>query len=941
MGSSWDKVGTFWFQFCNKEFAYIWQIFRDLIRVGLYNKDMAQTNTAPAKPLTPMMTQYMAIKEAHPDCLLFYRMGDFYELFFDDAVTASAVLDIALTKRGKTDDTDIPMCGVPWHSHEGYLARLIKAGHRVAICDQTETPEQAKERAKREGLPTSKTLVNRDVIRIVTPGTLTEDNLLDARASNYLACLVSKHGTCGLSWLDLSTGEFYAQSCDPKNLSGILERIGANEILVSDSLIQNPDLFETFMPWDRQLTTQGDSLFDQGNAHTRLKTLYNVETLDAFGSFDPQALTAAGVLIDYATRTQKGSLPHIRPLQSVMTGSVMEIDAATRRNLEITQTMNGERKGSLLHTIDRTVTAAGGRALTARLASPSTDIDTITSRLNEIECLIENHNVRDTLRDVLKSVPDMERALSRLTVGRGGPRDVQSIKIGLTAAENMRGILLAQKNNLAPLQSLSDQLTLSHDETHFLDRLNRALAEDLPFLARDGGFIAKGYSAELDNQRALRTDSKSVMAKMQAEYAERTGVSTLKITHNNVLGYFIEVTAKHADKLMVHGNDNQQLADDNPFVHRQTLANVVRFTTPELSTLESKIAKASETALAIELEIFNQLVTDITRLANDITVKAQALAQLDIAAAFATLAIEDNYTRPTLTNDTTFTISKGRHPVVETALRKDNNQAFAANDCALDGADQLWLLTGPNMAGKSTFLRQNALIAILAQCGSYVPASSATIGIVDKVFSRVGASDDLARGRSTFMVEMVETAAILNQATDKSLVILDEIGRGTATFDGLSIAWATLEYLHGQIKCRGLFATHYHELTRLTATLNRLSPHAMAVKEWKGDIIFLHEVIKGAADQSYGVHVAKLAGLPSPVIARARQVLDQLQKSESSGTLAKLADDLPLFSTVVQTSAETAEKEAMEALAQMVNDIDPDSLTPREALDLIYKLKSV
>lgn len=887
------------------------------------------------------MAQYTAIKEAHPDCLLFYRMGDFYELFFEDAVTASAVLDIALTKRGKTDDTDIPMCGVPWHSHEGYLARLIKAGHRVAICDQTETPEQAKERAKREGLPASKTLVNRDVIRIVTPGTLTEDNLLEARASNYLACLTFRHGQCGLAWLDLSTGEFFAQCCDPKNLSGTLERIHANEILVSDTLIQNPDFFEIFMPWEKHLTTQADSLFDQGNAQTRLKNLYNIETLDAFGSFDPQALTAAGVLIDYATRTQKGALPHIRPLQSVLTGSVMEIDAATRRNLELTQTMTGERKGSLLHTIDRTVTAAGGRALAARLASPLTAIDTITQRLDEIGCLTDAASVRSSLRDTLKSVPDMERALSRLTVGRGGPRDMQSIRAGLESAISLRTMLLEQAKILAPLKVIAEHLTFTPDEGYFLDRLQKALADDLPFLARDGGFIAKGYAIELDNQRALRTDSKSVMAKMQADYAARTGVSTLKITHNNVLGYFIEVTAKHADKLMVHGNDNDRLAEDNPFVHRQTLANVVRFTTPELSTLESKISKASEIALAIELEIFKQLVDDVTRLADGIAAKAQAMATLDIAASLATLAVEENYTRPTLIDDTSFTITKGRHPVVEAALRKDNNQPFAANDCALDREDQLWLLTGPNMAGKSTFLRQNALIAILAQCGSYVPAESATIGIVDKVFSRVGASDDLARGRSTFMVEMVETAAILNQATDKSLVILDEIGRGTATFDGLSIAWATLEYLHDHIKCRGLFATHYHELTRLAATLDRLSPHAMAVRTWKGDIIFLHEVIKGAADHSYGVHVAKLAGLPAPVITRAKQVLAKLEQSDVSGALATLADDLPLFSTAMETAAQDTKSETMEKLSQMVADIDPDCLTPREALDLIYKLKSV
>jgi DNA mismatch repair protein MutS len=712
------------------------------------------------------------------------------------------------------------------------------------------------------------------------------------------------------------------------------------KLSVSDALVQNPDLFEIFAQWDKIITTQPNSLFDANNAHSRLKSLYNIDTLDSFGMFDATALTAAGVLIDYATRTQKGTLPHICPLQSIMQGAHMDIDAATRRNLELTQTLTGTRKGSLLDTIDRTVTSAGGRLLAGRLNTPSTDITVINARLDAIDNLYAHHDIRAGFCDLLKSVPDMERALSRLTLGRGSPRDLKSIMDGLSAAEKLRGILMAHINQLPALKNISEGLKFSNEATQILDRLTRALGDDLPFLTRDGGFIREGYAPNLDEQRELRQNSKHIMAKMQAEYAATTGVSTLKITHNNVLGYFIEVTAKHADKLMVHGNDNQDLANDNPFVHRQTLANVVRFTTPELSSLESKIAKASEVALAIEIEIFNQLVSAITSLADEITDKAHHMAALDVACALGNLAREMDYVRPTLTNAMDFDIIGGRHAVVELAL-KSEGKSFAANDCGLQGVDQLWLLTGPNMAGKSTYLRQNALIAILAQCGSYVPAQSATIGIIDKVFSRVGASDDLARGRSTFMVEMVETAAILNQATEKSLVILDEIGRGTATFDGLSIAWATLEYLHDAVKCRGLFATHYHELTRLTTTLDRLSPHAMAVKEWQGDIVFLHEVVKGAADQSYGVHVAKLAGIPAPVIARSKQVLELLQQSETSGALAKLADDLPLFSAVIKDSENQSEKESYSKLKQELDAIDADSLTPREALDLIYRLKNL
>jgi len=867
-------------------------------------------------------------------------MGDFYELFFEDAITAAAICDIALTKRGKTDDTDIPMCGVPWHSHESYLAKLIREGHRVAICDQTETPEQAKERAKRDGLPVSKTLVNRDVVRIVTPGTLTEDHLLDARQSNYLSCLTYKRGLFGVSWLDISTGEFYAKSCDLKSLSGVLESISPNEILVSDDLIQNPDLFDIFALWEKEITCQSNSLFDISNAKVKLTELYNIDNLESFGEFSDLALNAAGALIDYATRTQKGALPHIRPLQSIMAHDVMDIDAATRRNLELTQTLSGTKKGSLLAVIDRTVTAAGGRALGARLSNPSTNIDLINGRLNQIDDFYNQNDIRDTLCDFLKSVPDIERSLSRITLLRGGPRDLNAIKTGLKAAENIRVILSAHSKTLPALSALADELIFSHDETSLLDRLTRALADDLPFLTRDGGFIREGYAPQLDIQKSLKSDSKQIMAKMQADYAAKTGVSTLKITHNNVLGYFIEVTAKHADKLMVHGNDNNQLASDNPFVHRQTLANVVRFTTPELSDLESKIAKASDIALAIELEIYNQLATDIQNIANGIIAKAQAMAQIDIAIALTNLAIDCNYTRPKLTADFDFNIEGGRHAVVEHALRREN-KTFAPNHSDLENDNQLCLLTGPNMAGKSTYLRQNALIAIMAQCGSYVPADAATIGIIDKVFSRVGASDDLARGRSTFMVEMVETAAILNQATSRSLVILDEIGRGTATFDGLSIAWSTLEYLHDEIQCRGLFATHYHELTRLTTTLSRLAPHAMAVKEWQGDIIFLHEVVKGAADQSYGVHVAKLAGIPAPVITRSKQILELLQASETSGALAQLADDLPLFSAVVKDTEHAKIMETNHQLQDELATIDPDTLTPREALDILYKLKKI
>jgi DNA mismatch repair protein MutS len=890
--------------------------------------------------LTPMMAQYMAVKESHPDCLLFYRMGDFYEMFFDDATSASKILDIALTKRGKTDGTDIPMCGVPWHSHESYLARLIRAGHRVAICEQIETPEQAKARAKREGTPSSKALVKRDVVRIVTPGTITEDHLLDARSSNYLTCLHVSRGQAAIAWFDLSTGHFFIQTTNINNLSSTLDRIQTNEILISESTSQNQDLFDIFAPFEQNITIQSNSLFDSKNANQLLCDLYKIDSLDAFGIFSTTEITAASALIDYATRTQKGSLPHIRPIIRYTNNNIMDIDGATRRNLELTQTMNGEKQGSLLSTIDRTLTASGGRLLNNYICAPSTILNDLKNRQDRISAIVSHSDLRETLKTILATVPDVERALSRLTIGRGGPRDMAAIRNGLIATESIRGLFLSHSELCSAFNELKQNLAFTSDETHFMDRLSQALSDDLPFLTRDGDFIASGFSTQLDEQRALTKDSKVVMAQMQANYVDRTGVSGLKIRHNNVLGYFIEVTAKHADQLMVMaGNDNSDLQSDNPFVHRQTLANVVRFTTPELSDLERKIAKASEVALAIEIELFNQFINDVQSLAISIGEKAIALAEIDVSYGLAILAYENDYIRPTLTNGLNFDIQGGRHPIVEHALRKTTDQSFAPNDCNLSDDQQLWLLTGPNMAGKSTFLRQNAIITLMAQIGSYIPAKSATIGLVDKIFSRVGASDDLARGRSTFMVEMVETAAILNQSTEKSLVILDEIGRGTATFDGLSIAWATLEYLHDVCQCRGLFATHYHELTKLTTTLNRLAPHSMAVKEWEGEIIFLHQVIKGAADHSYGVHVAKLAGLPVPVINRARQILDQLKTSETSGTLAKMADDLPLFSSVIENSKIQKSQQNDSSIRQAIENIDPDSLSPREALDLIYKLK--
>ncbi len=879
---------------------------------------------------TPMMAQYMTIKARYPDALLFYRMGDFFEMFHDDAVKAAETLDITLTKRGKSDGTDIPMCGVPFHSCEPYLAKLIRAGFKVAICEQSETPDQAKARAKKEGKPASKALVNRDVVRVVTQGTLTEDSLLDARESNYLAALTEVGGQYGLAWLELSTGSFTVQPCFETDVATVLERINPGEVLLPDKLAQS--LNEPLESFQEKLTLQSASLFDSENARKRLEKMFGVGTLESFGGFSRAEIAAAGALIDYIERTQVGKMPRLSPPRQISMGAVMEIDAATRRNLELTRTMTGERKGSLLDAIDRTITGAGARTLQSYLSAPLTDIAVINTRLNRIQCFTNEPDLRGLIREQLKAVPDMERALARLSVDRGGPRDLTMIRDGLVQSEIIRAQL---QNNQSAKESLKPQLEIlkqNPDVAALQDKLRAALTRDPPFLARDGGFIEKGYSDQLDKLRSLRDESRRLIAGLQTKYQQDTGIDKLKISFNNVLGYFIEVTAKHGDKLMVKDEGGS-----NPYVHRQTMANAMRFTTPELAELERDIASAGEKSLAIEQEIFAELVKNIITLSKPIGAIARTLATLDVASSLAELATELDYTRPVLDDSLTFNLEGARHPVVENALRKQS-AAFVPNDCDLGPSQKLWLLTGPNMAGKSTFLRQNALIAIMAQIGSFVPASSAHIGLIDRLFSRVGASDDLARGRSTFMVEMVETAAILNQATNRSLVILDEIGRGTATFDGLSIAWACVEHLHEVNKCRALFATHYHELTSLTSSLSSLSCHSMQVKEWKSDIIFMHAVVAGAADRSYGIHVGKLAGLPPAVITRSEEILKLLQSGEQSGALARLADDLPLFTAMADNpQAELGPTE----LEKKLTDINPDDLSPKEALEALYTLKSI
>lgn len=870
-----------------------------------------------------MMAQYLDIKAAHPDCLLFYRMGDFYELFFDDAVKAAAALDIALTKRGKHAGADIPMAGVPVHSHETYLQRLIKQGFRVAVCEQMEDPAQAKKRG-------AKSVVKRDVVRLITPGTLTEESLLDARRANYLAALALVRGEPGLAWMELSTGSFHTQALSEATLSAALARLDPSELLIPDTLPGRAGLGDLlWRDYANIVVPIPAARFSAKGGEARLKTFYQVTALDAFGIFDGSELAAAGVLLDYVELTQKGLLPRLNPPRRQQAGAVMEIDAATRRNLELTHTLAGERTGALLATIDRTRSGAGARLLAARLSAPLTDPAAITARLDAVDYFCAADELREDLRSDLARMPDLHRALSRLSLHRGGPRDLAAIRDGLgLAGQILLKIEQAAAPNLTPLPALiADNLPKLAQHGDLIQGLRQALAADPPLLARDGGFVAKGYSVALDDFRLLANESKRHIANLQARYAAEAGVASLKVKHNNVLGYFIEVPAKQADRMT-----------DPGFIHRQTMAGALRYTTGELADLESRVSKAAEQALALEQKIFAELIALVTAAADGIAACADALAVLDVSAALSALAVEQNHTRPILTDGLDFDIQGGRHPVVEPALARANEADFIANDCRLEDGGTLWLITGPNMAGKSTFLRQNALITVLAQMGGFVPAASARIGIVDRLFSRVGAADDLARGRSTFMVEMVETAAILNQAGPRALVILDEIGRGTATYDGLSIAWAVVEHLHDVNQCRGLFATHYHELTALAGPLGNLSCHSMRVREWQGEVVFLHEVGAGAADRSYGLHVARLAGLPGRVIDRAETVLETLEAGEQNGP-RDLVEDLPLFSALRPKSGPVGGGGTPTALESELAGIDPDELTPRDALEALYALK--
>ncbi|CAM5774639.1 DNA mismatch repair protein MutS [Labrys miyagiensis] len=889
---------------------------------------------ADAQNVTPMMAQYLEIKAAHASALLFYRMGDFYELFFEDAEIASKTLGIVLTKRGKHQGEDIAMCGVPVVRSDEYLQRLIAHGHRVAVCEQMEDPAEAKKRG-------SKSVVKRGVVRLVTPGTITEETLLEPTRANLLLAVArlrisDDEVRFGLAFADISTGEFGLSECDPAGLSAEIARLDPSEIVLAEAVHEDGELASLWRELRAAVTPVGRDVFDGAQAERRLAAFYDVGTIDGFGSFSRAELAAASGLVTYILRTQVGQKPALDPPRRDRASAHMAIDAATRTNLELLRTTSGERAGSLFDAIDRTVTAGGGRLLAQWLASPLVGPEAIVMRQDAVAFFAEQALLRGQIRSRLKSAPDIARSMARLALDRAGPRDLAALREGLAGIAALEG-LLQRQSGLPPVIA-GILAALARPEASLAPRLAAALQDDLPLLKRDGGFVRTGFSTELDETRALRDESRRVIAGLQSRYAEESEVRQLKIKHNNMLGYFVEVPQQAGEAFLQPGLRET-------YVHRQTMAGAMRFSTAELSTLESRIASAAERSLAIELRIFAALAEGLMADGAAIRAATEALALLDVVVALAVLAEEENYVRPLVDTSLAFAVEGGRHPVVEQALKREG-KPFVANDCDLTGeenekkpAGAIWLLTGPNMAGKSTFLRQNALIAVLAQIGSFVPARHAHIGAVDALFSRVGAADDLARGRSTFMVEMVETAAILNQAGPHALVILDEIGRGTATFDGLSIAWAAIENLSAVNRCRALFATHYHELTQLTRKLPRLANATMRVTEWHGDVVFLHEVVPGAADRSYGIQVAKLAGMPAAVVERARAVLAQLEAKDRQAPASRLVDELPLFAAAPRPTAAPVAKQKDE-IGEALDGLDPNDMTPRQALEALFSLKA-
>ncbi|MEZ6045908.1 MAG: DNA mismatch repair protein MutS [Planctomycetaceae bacterium] len=810
---------------------------------------------AATKKLTPMMERYLEVKREHPGSLLLFRMGDFYELFYEDAEIAARVLGLTLTSRDKGTANPIPMAGFPYHALQNYLQKLIQAGHRAAICDQVEDPKEAKG------------LVRREVTQIVTPGTLTDENLLDPRRNNFLTSIVLDKKVAGLSWLDLSTGRFFVTEVEIEFLNDELARLQPAECLVNEGQDDRPELTSLF-EGEVPVTKRAAWCFVPDECHRQLLEHFEVQTLEGFDldlERNSLGIIAAGALLEYVQETQKRAIPHILRLEPYRRGNSLLIDETTRRSLELTQKMrDGSRNQTLLSVIDETVSPMGARLLSEWLSNPLMDIPRITLRHDAVEELVQNTVLAREIRDELKQTYDLQRLTARIATGRATPRDLNFLARTLAILPRLKAKLAGRTSEL--LQQLETNLDLCADVRADIDEL---VVDEPPLLVTDGGMIRDGVNEQLDEFRELARGGKQWLAKYQAEESARIGIPNLKIGFNKVFGYYLEVTAAHKDKV------------PEDYIRKQTLKNQERYITPQLKEYEDKVLRAEERAIELEQQMFNELrervAQECTRLQNT----ADILAQVDVLATLSIVAVQQGYCRPEMCDDPILDIREGRHPVLD---KIQPSGEFVPNDTRLgNGQGRIQLITGPNMAGKSTYIRQAALITILAQMGSFVPASEARIGVADRVFARVGASDELGKGQSTFMVEMTETARILNSATPRSLVILDEIGRGTSTYDGISLAWAVTEYLHDVCKSRTLFATHYHELTELPERLKETSNWNVAVREEEEQIIFLHKIVEGSADKSYGIHVARLAGIPPQVVQRSQVILDTLESDHVGG----------------------------------------------------------
>ncbi|QXK92097.1 DNA mismatch repair protein MutS [Neoehrlichia mikurensis] len=795
--------------------------------------------------VTPAIKQYIALKAQYQECLLFYRLGDFYELFFDDAIEASKVLNIVLTKKGST----IPMCGVPFHSSESYLNKLVKLGYKVAICEQLETAEEAKKRGYKE-------LVKRDVVRIITPGTLLEDSLLEANESNYLACIAFVNNTYAIAWMELSTGLFYFHATNLNDLESDLMRINPKELLISDKLSYTGNILNILRKHKFLLTRHSDSFFSVNKAYSILCDVYKIKTLKGLGDFTEAEISVCGSLLEYVRITQKNNLPKLEYPKAYARQDFMFIDGAALQSLELFCTQSGEKKGSLISVIDYTITSSGSRLLRRYLSSPMICSYTINQKLDVVEIFVNDRDLSKHVRKILQYVSDLERILTRIKILKCSPKDLYCLKRTLDAANEMSELVKQIDNNL--FKRFSHEL---HGYEDLLKLMTESLIENNVNNVKDGGFINPNYNSRLLELIYIESNSNELIKKLCNKYRQMTGINTLKILYNNVIGYYVEVSPTYSIK-------------NEFFIHRQTLVSGIRYVTDELKELEYKITTAHDEAVDLEIKMFNEICVQVAEKSHIISSIAYVMAELDVLSSFAELAVQNNYVRPIIDDSYEFDIKKGRHPVIEM------NGNFIANDVNLMREERMCLITGPNMAGKSTFLRQNALIAILSHMGSFVPAEYAHIGIIDKIFSRVGASDNISLGYSTFMVEMIETASIVNQATDKSLVILDEIGRGTGVYDGLSIAWAVIEHIHNINNSRAIVATHYHELSQLSYYLKSLKCFCMKIEEWEGKVVFLHEIVPGFTNRSYGIHIAKLAGFPASILNRAEHFMQKLTKDK-------------------------------------------------------------